>query len=304
MTPDIHTSSETMLNVGKGHQLYVQDWGNMRAKTTFIFLHGGPGSGCSDSHKQLFDPEKNRVIFFDQRGSGKSNPKGELQNNTTTDLVDDIELIMQKYKLEEFVLVGGSWGSTLALSYGIKYPRHVSAMILRGIFTGRQVEIDFLDKGGFKHFYPDVWERFVQSVPKKYHVDPSSYHGPHALGGGVQAKESAYAYSQLEGGIMKLDDRGAAESFETYDPSGTQIEIHYMQNKCFLPENYIFDNAKKLTMPIWLVQGRYDAVCPPITAYELDKLLPNSNLIWTVAGHGGGERANFDVTKTIISTFA
>lgn len=305
MTPDTHTISETMFDVGQGHQLYVQEWGNKKAKTTFMFLHGGPGSGCNDSHKLLFNPHKNRVIFFDQRGSGKSLPAGELKDNTTEHCINDIQVIANKFDLKTFVLVGGSWGSTLALAYGIAYPKTVQAMVLRGIFTGRQEEIEFLSKGGFRHFYPDVWERFAKSVPKEHQDSPSAYHGPRALGDNQKiAKESAYAYEQLEGSIMKLDDRYQAEEFEEFDPSGIRIEILYMQNKCFLSENHIFDNANKLTMPIWLVQGRYDAVCPPTIAYELHKKLPDSQLLWTLAGHGGGERANFDSTKTIIGTFA
>ncbi len=305
MTPDIYTISETMLGVGDEHQLYVQDWGNKAAETTFIFLHGGPGSGCNDGHKLHFNPLKNRVVFFDQRGSGKSIPAGELEANTTAHLVQDIETITKKLKLKNFILVGGSWGSTLALAYGLEHPNKVQAMILRGIFTGSQSEIDFMDKGEFRSFYPDVWDTFAQSVPEEYRDNPAEYHRPRALGKNKKAaKKSAYAYEQLESGIMRLDDRFKASDFEEFDPNGTLIEILYLQNRCFLPDNYILQNAHKLAMPIWLVQGRYDVVCPPITAYNLNKALPDSQLIWTLAGHGGGERENFDVTKTIIGTFA
>lgn len=305
MTPDTHTLSETMLDTGQGHRLYVQEWGNKQAKTAFIFLHGGPGSGCNDSHKLLFSPQKNRVIFFDQRGSGKSLPAGELKDNTTDHIIKDIELIADTYNLSSFVLVGGSWGSTLALAYSISHPEKVDALVLRGIFTGTQTEIDFLDQGGFRHFYPEVWDRFLDSVPEEHRDNPAAYHGPRATGANPQAvKESAYAYAQLEGSIMRLDDRITAEDFETFDPNGIRIEVHYMQNACFLPENHILDNVSKLIMPTWIVQGRYDAVCPPVTAYELDKRLPNSQLLWTVAGHGGSERQNFDATKTIIGSFA
>lgn len=305
MTPDTFTISEEMLDVGEGHQLYVQQWGNKQAETIFIFLHGGPGSGCNDSHKLLFNPEKNRVIFFDQRGSGKSLPTGELKNNTTKQLIADIELIVQKLALKTFVLVGGSWGSTLALAYSIEHPEKVKAMVLRGIFTGTQEEIDFLDKGGFRHFYPEVWERFVMSVPEAHRDNPAAYHRPRAISNDLNAvKESAFAYAQLEGGIIKLDDRSSIEDFENFDPNSSRIEIFYMQNTCFLPEGHIFNNASRLSMPIWIIQGRYDAVCPPITAHKLNKLLPNSQLLWTVAGHSGSDRQNFDVTKTAIGSFA
>jgi proline iminopeptidase len=304
MTPDAHTISEQMLPVGSGHTLYVHDWGSKKAKTTFVFLHGGPGSGCSDSHKKLFNRKKNRVIFFDQRGAGKSLPAGSHKDNTTQALIQDIEHIAQHFKLTTFVLVGGSWGSTLALAYSLEFPQRITALVLRGLFTGSQTEIDFLDKGGFKAFFPDAWEKFVTSVPPEFSHDPGAYHGQNVLGKNkALSKRSAYAYAELEGSIMRIDDRYAADDFETFDPSGTSIEVLYVRNRCFMPDNFILSNAHKLTMPVWLVQGRFDAVCPPITAYELSKRIPNNTLIWTMAGHSGHERANFEVTSTIIASF-
>src|SRR4051812_19735118 len=129
MTPDQHTNQELMLAVGDGHELYIQDWGNSTAKTPIINLHGGPGSGSANRYRKYFDPNKQRVIFFDQRGAGKSTPFGSLEHNTTQDLVEDIEKIAQKLELDTFVLAGGSWGSTLALAYGIAYPKRVAGMV-------------------------------------------------------------------------------------------------------------------------------------------------------------------------------
>lgn len=301
MNPDQFTLSELKLNVGDSHKLYVQEWGSANGKT-IVFLHGGPGSGCSDSHKALFNPQKDRVIFFDQRGAGKSTPSGSLKNNTTQDLVEDIEKIAEHFSLTDFVLVGGSWGSTLALAYALQYPMRVKAMVLRGLFTGSQEEIDFLDKGKFKAFFPDVWEDFVKRAPEKYRDDPSAYHSRQAFSENkTRRMSSLFAYSQMETNLIGLDDRARIVGEEGFEPAGTEIELHYMQNRCFMPDDFLLDNAHKLNMPVWLVQGRYDMVCPPITAYRLSKTLPNNKLIWTVAGHSGSDRANFDVVKTIIA---
>lgn len=304
MTPDKHTNQEFFLDVGDGHQLYVQDWGKEDAKYPIIFLHGGPGGGVSNKYRQRFVPEAQRIIFFDQRGCGKSLPSGTLENNTTDRLVDDIEKIALRLKLDSFILAGGSWGSTLALAYGIKYPKRVHAMVINGIFTGRKSELAWLDKGRFQTFFPDVWQQYLDRTPEEHHADPSAYHFRRALGSDENvAKESAYAYENVEGALLGLDDRYTPEDFEEYDPSPIKIEIHYLANNCFIPEAYILTNAHKLTMPVWIVQGRYDMVCPPTTAYELHQKLPNSQLIWTIAGHGN-DRPNYDVNRTILLQMA
>ena len=300
MTADEFTISESFLDVGNGSKLYVHDWGNKKTQTPIIYLHGGPGGWVNNKNRQFFNPQKQRVIFFDQRGSGQSKPLGELKNNTTADLVEDIEKIATKYKLGEFMLTGGSWGSCLALAYGIKYPHRVKAMVLRGIFTGSEEEIRWIDEGRFKTFFPDVWERYLAETPAKYRDNPSKYHFKQALGRSKQAKKSAYAYENLEFALLSLDDRYMAEDFKTYKPGGIKIEIQYLFNRCFMPERYILDNAHKLTMPIWLVQGRYDMVCPPKSAYELNKRLPKGELVWAVAGHASGERPIYDLMRAIL----
>src|SRR5258708_10643681 len=148
MTPDKFTVKEQMLPVGDGHTLYVHEWRNPTSGRTFVFLHCGPGSGCNDGHKGLFDGSRDRVIFFDQRCAGKSTPAGSLVANTTQHLVSDIEQIRKTLHLDAFTIVGGSWGSLLALAYALEHPTQVSAMVLRGIFTGSEAEDDYLYKGG------------------------------------------------------------------------------------------------------------------------------------------------------------
>lgn len=300
MTPDAYTIQEFFLEVGDGHQLYVQEWGNTKAKTPILFLHGGPGGSVQDKHRRLFDPKQQRVIFFDQRGCGRSLPYGLIKANTTKHLVEDIEKIAVKLGVKEFIITGGSWGCTLALAFSLAHPRRVKAMVLNGILTGSQSETDWVDKGGFRNFFPDIWEEYLRQTPKAHQTDPSAYHFQRALGDDeAAAKASIYAYENVEAALLQLDDRYYPESFEDYDPAGMRIEIHYLVNRFFLPDRYVFYHANRLTMPVYLVQGRYDVLCPPVSAYELHKALPNGHLIWTVSGHKT-ERESWTVIRTLL----
>lgn len=300
MTPDKHTNQELFLEVGDGHELYIHDWGNKSAKRVIFALHGGPGNGSSDRYKDLYDPARQRVIFHDQRGSGRSLPAGSLEHNTTKKLVEDITKIADKLGIKTFILTGGSWGSTLALAYGLQYPKRVEAMVLDGIFTGSQTEIDWLNQGRFKTFYPDAWDNFRHTVPKNHQQDPTTYHAKRILGKDEQAiKESAHAYSSMEGAVLSLDDRFIPSPLDDYDPNGMRIEVQYLTNGCFMPDRHILENAPKLTMPIWLVQGRYDMVCPPLAAYELHKRLPRSELVFAISGHRS-EHETWNLKRTIL----
>lgn len=300
MTPDQYTLKEFFIDVGDGHQLYVYEWGSPKGLPV-IFLHGGPGStNVKDRHKNLFDPQKHHVVFFDQRGAGRSIPFGSLEHNTTADLVEDIEKLAKHLKLKQFVLVGGSWGSTLALAYGLKHPKRVLAMVIDGIFTGSQEEIDWLDKGRFRPTFPDAWERYLEATPKSHHHDPSAYHFKRILGKDEEAvRLSGHAYATLEGSVMSLDDRFEVSDATGFDPSGIRVEVHYLANRCFMPDRHILSNARKLTMPIWMVQGRFDMVCPPATAYELNKKLPNSHLIFATSNHRN-EHEMYSLMRTIL----
>ncbi|HUD05994.1 MAG TPA: alpha/beta fold hydrolase [Candidatus Saccharimonadales bacterium] len=302
MTPDKFTIKELFVPVGDGHEIYVQEWGNPKAKVPILRLHGGPGSSTSDKARYQFNPYEHRVIFYDQRGCGRSIPFGSLKHNTTNDLVEDIEKILDYLKVDQCIITGASWGSCLALAYGIKYQERIKSMVLQGIFTGSKAEIQYLDSGGFRSFFPDVWDHYLSNTPKNHHSDPSGYHFARILGQDPEAKRaSAYIYANLEGSLIKLDDRFIPEDPKTFDPTETAIEVYYLFNNCFMPERYILNNAHKLNVPIWLVQGRYDFVCPPQTAYELHQLLPDSTLIWTMAGHAN-DRSNYDVNRTIFAS--
>jgi len=301
MDKDNFTNKIFYLDVGEGHKLWIHDWGNKHAKTPILFLHGGPGAGVNNGHQGYFNPEKQRVIFYDQRGSGKSKPAGSLRSNTTEHCIDDINKITGKLGIKKFIITGGSWGSCLALAYALKHPSKVKALVLRGIFTGSKREIDYLDKGEFRAFFPDVWDDYLQRTPAEHHDDPTAYHQKmYKSKDKAAAKASAYAYSELESALLGLDDRFHSEDYDSFDPAAISIELHYLSNGCFMPDRLILDNAHKIPVPTWLIQGRYDAVCPPITAYEMHKALPSSHLIWTIAGHKGSDRGIHDVSKAIL----
>lgn len=296
MNPDQFTIAEHMLDVGHGHKLYIQDWGNKKAKKPIMYLHGGPGGGCKDKHKLLFDPKTQRVIFFDQRGCGKSTPLGRWHHNNTQELAADITRIADYLNINKFVVTGGSWGSTLALYYAISQPKRVHALVIHGVFTASQAEIDWLDNGLFRTHFPDLWDAYVATAPKTYQANPSAYHYAQILGKDeAKAAQSAQAYSMLEGGIVSLDDNHPPINPVEFDPTGMQIEMRYLAKRCFLPEKYILKNAHKLKMPVHIVQGRYDFVCPPATAYQLSQRLPNATLTWTISGH----RAEHETTTVL-----
>lgn len=286
MNKDEYTISEKMLDVGDGHTLYVQEWGNSDASAPVIFLHGGPGSQIKDKHKRPFDPKTQRVIFFDQRGCGKSTPYGSIENNNTDKLVEDVSKVADAFSAKTFILNGSSWGSTLALAYLLAHPKRVHALVIGGIFTGSKTESDWIDEGQFKVFFPEVWQAFLDKTPAKHHDYPAKYHFDKVINGTAkEQKLSGYAYSCLESGVLQLDDRQSPENYKDYDPASIRIEMHYLANDWFLPERYILDNAHKLKMPVHIVQGRYDMVCPPIAAYELHNSLPDSKIYWTLSGH-------------------
>ncbi len=293
MTPDEYTISEHFLDVGNGHQVYVHDWGNKKAKSTIMLVKGGPGSSSKDKDKQTFDPTKQHVIFFDQRGSGRSLPLGSLENNTTSHLVNDMVKIAKYCSVDKLVLHGGSWGSTLSLCFAIEHPHMVEAMVLHGIFTATKKELDWLLDGDWRAFYPDVWARYLSQTPQPHQSNPSKFHMEQALDSArVNSKLSAFTFDLMEGSIGQLDDRATPEDFEAYDPTGIRTEIYYMANDCFIPDEHIIKNAHRLTMPIFMIQGRYDMVCPPTTAYHLHEALPDSQLIWTMNGHRPERESN------------
>jgi proline iminopeptidase len=287
MTPDGFTLSETYVDVGDGHRLYVHDWGCAEASRPVLALHGGPGTPSADGHKEYFDPSRQRVLFCDQRGVGRSEPYGSLESNTTQHLVDDLVTILDRFRVDKAVVMGGSWGSCLALAFALAHPERVHALALCGLLTGRQLELDWLNEGRWRTFFPEVWQWYLDRTPPEHHDDPTAYHFARILGDDEEAsKESAYAYTTVDSAVMTLDDRFAPSPLEEdFDPAPARIQAHYFTNSHFLPDEHLMDNADRLGMAVHVVQGRYDMICPPVTAYQLVERLPRGELYWAVSGH-------------------
>ena len=286
MTEDQYTNQAFTLPVGDGHELWVHDWGNPEAKTPIFFLHGGPGSQCKDKYKFTFNPTTQRVIFHDQRGAGQSLPAGEQDHNTTQELAADITKIADRLGIDTFIITGGSWGSTLALYYALEHPERITAVVVSGVFTASQAEIDWIDHGMFRTHFPDAWDRYTATVPSTHKDDPTAYHMANALGQNeAKALAAARAYGDLEAAALSLNDFHVPIPATETNLTGMLIEMRYLAKRCFLPDRYILNNAHRLTMPIHIVQGRYDFVCPPMTAYELAQIAPNTHLTFVQAGH-------------------
>ena len=276
--------NEFYLNVSSLHTIFVEESGNPKGKPV-IFLHGGPGGGIEPIYRQYFDPKVWRIIIFDQRGCGKSSPHAELKENTTWDLVNDIEKIREFLNIDSWLVFGGSWGSTLALTYAITYPKKCKALILRGIFLLRKIEIDWFYQTGCSYIYPDEWENYISVIPENEQNDlVKAYYKKLTSNNESTRIEAATAWSKWEASTSKLiqnkkslhhfDDQKIAEAF-------ARIECHYFINKGFFKyDGWILDNIDKIkNIPNVIIQGRYDVVCPMRSAWDLHKRWPKSNLI-------------------------
>lgn len=288
MTPDAHTNAEHTLEVGNGHALYIQDWGNKKAKQPIFFLHGGPGDGTKEKHKLPFDPKSQRVIFHDQRGSGRSTPIGKWHHNNTQELAADITKIADFLGIDKFILTGDSWGSTLALYYAIQAPKRVKALLVSAIWTCSEREAAWEREGLFQSHFPDKWEEYLEATPKEFRADPNGYHFARILGDNEEAAQhSALVYAKLVISIMSLDDHVLPIDPATFDRNSISTNVRYMTKNCFMSKDFILKNAHKLKMPVYILHGRYDLLCIPETAYRLHKAVPQSSLTWIVSGHRG-----------------
>ncbi len=294
--PEIKPFKTDHLKVSDIHKIYYELCGNPKGKPVFV-LHGGPGGSSSPYYRRFFNPDRFLIVLHDQRGAGKSKPYAELRQNTTQNLVEDIEKLRRHLKLDKILLFGGSWGSTLALAYGETYPENVSGMVLRGIFTATKAEIDHFYHGGVNKFFPETYGKLIDIVPE---AERQSM--PRALFKMVQSENRAdrlkvsllwtkyeYKVSTLETPeeLLKSLDHEDPEQFYAF----ALFENYYMANGCFLEEGQLLRNAEKISdIPIILVNGRYDMVCPPISAFRLHKKLPQSKLVIVEsAGHWMGD---------------
>lgn len=293
--PEIEPYHTEMLPVSDIHTLYVEQVGNPEGRPV-VFLHGGPGGGCSTQYRRYFNPEKWRIILFDQRGCGRSTPFAELKENTTWDLVEDIEKIRQHLGIESWAVFGGSWGSTLALSYAVTHPEKVTAMFLRGIFMLRKKEIDWFYQEGASKIYPDAWEHYLAPIPEKERDNlVQAYYKRLTSNDAEERKAAAKAWSVWEASTSKLiQDNQMMDAFGTDDFSQAfaRIECHYFINGGFFDEdNFLLNKVSRIRhIPSIIVQGRYDIVCPAESAWELHKAWPEAEFHMIAnAGHSLSE---------------
>ncbi len=294
--PVIEPFHSFMFPVSSLHTLYVEQVGNPKG-IPILFLHGGPGGGTEPDYRRFFDPEKFHIILFDQRGSGKSTPHACLEENTTWDLVADIEKIRTHIGIEKWHVFGGSWGSTLALVYAISHPQKVSSLIVRGIFLLRKKEIDWFYQHGTSEIFPEAWEKYLAPIPPEERHDLVGAYAKRLFGDDPELMmEAAQAWSIWEGSTSRLiPDTQAKKRFEAsmFAKAFARIECHYFVNKGFFThDNWILDNVDKIRdIPGVIIHGRYDVVCPADNAWQLHKAWPKSKLIYIPdAGHAAGER--------------
>jgi proline iminopeptidase len=293
MFPPIEPFRHGMLEVDDLHTLYWEECGNPDGQPV-LFLHGGPGGGLSPTHRRFFDPAHYRIVLFDQRGAGKSTPLGEYRQNTTDLLIEDIEKIRAMLGISQWLVFGGSWGSTLALAYGEAYPDQCLGFILRGIFLCTKAEVEWF-VNGIKNFYPEVHQRFAESVPEAerdnllqayvkrlFCDDPAIY------------LEAARNWSRYEGSCLFLEPQ--AEAIEQFETDAValgigRLEAHYMLNGAFMDEDQLIKNINLIRhLPAVIVQGRYDVICPPISAYRLHQAWPQAKFhMIKDAGHAAME---------------
>jgi len=292
--PEIHPDKTHRLKVDDTHELYIEECGDDTG-IPILFVHGGPGAGCEEYHRRFFDPTIYRIILFDQRGSGRSTPHASLENNTTQDLIADIEKIRDHLGIERWVLFGGSWGATLALVYAETHPSRVLGMILRGIFLCRPKEIQWFYQEGASRFFPDYWKDFVHAIPESERHDLVGAHYKRLVGDDEVARmASAKAWSRWEGRTATLTPRHKVVNYFGRPHVAlalARIEAHYFMNNSFLDDNQILRDARKIgDIPGYIIHGRYDLICPLENAFDLADAWPAGQLeIVPAAGHSASE---------------
>jgi len=297
--PEIKPNRQWRLAVDPPHELYIEECGNPDG-IPVLFLHGGPGAGCVAYHRRFYDPEVYRIILFDQRGAGQSTPHAELQDNTTQALIADIEAIREECGVEQWLVFGGSWGSTLALLYAQAHPRHVSGLIVRGIFLCRPEDIHWFYQQGASRLFPEYWEQYLAPVDESERDDMvSAYYRLLTSDDELTRLKAARAWSLWEGHtISLLPCKQTEQSFAAakFALAMARIECHYFINNSFLEENQILNNIDKIAdIPAIIVHGRYDVVCPVDQAFALHAVWPQAELqIISNAGHAATEPGIID----------
>jgi proline iminopeptidase len=293
--PEISPYHATWIERPHGHKIYVELSGNPHGKP-IIFLHGGPGGGTNPKQRQFFDPKHYQIILFDQRGCGQSKPLGETKGNTTQDLLSDMEAIRKHFDIKRWIIFGGSWGSALALAYATQYPETIKALILRGIFLSRKTELDwFLDE--VKAFFPEAHQTLLDFLPDDKRDGLVKNYSELVFSNDLKISGPAsISWNRFESGLLKLLPQAEDNTILTDEDiqneiARARVQLHYIKDQCFIDGKKILEEVKQLKdIPTTIIQGRYDMVCPPITAYELYQCMPHANFIMVPdAGHSASE---------------
>jgi proline iminopeptidase len=308
--PEIEPYQSGTLAVSDLHQIHFEQSGNPAGKPV-VFLHGGPGGGCEPRMRRFFDPNRYRIVLFDQRGSGKSTPHACLEQNTTWDLVSDIEQLREHLGIERWQVFGGSWGSTLALAYAEKHPSRVSELVLRGIFLLRRWELDWFYQEGASRLFPDTWAKFLEPIPLEERSNLMNAYHQRLLSPDAQVRTAAAkAWSVWEAStsFFHANEEYVAHAAEDdFALAFARIECHYFQNRGFFqPETQLLDDARLIRhVPCVIVHGRYDVVCPLQNAWDLERVFPEAELeVVHDAGHSAFEPGNTDALVRATDRFA
>lgn len=291
--PPIEPFDRRMLDVGNGHHIYLEQSGNPLGQPILV-VHGGPGGGTSPAMRRFFDPTAYRIVMFDQRGCGNSRPLGEVRDNTTQDLIADMETIRDLLGIRRWALFGGSWGATLSLAYAITHPERVTSMVLRGIFLGTKAELAWFYGGGAAHFFPEEWSSLTEALPEAERGNViKAYHDRLFSGDLTQEMSFGRLWANWENHLAALRSEGHDAPL-AYARIFARLEAHYFHNDCFLPEDdWIYRNRFAIAdIPSTIVQGRYDMICPPSTAFRLAQGWSAAQLVMVpAAGHAMSEPA-------------
>jgi proline iminopeptidase len=308
--PAIEPYETGRIKVSDIHDVYFEVSGNPKGKPAVV-CHGGPGGGTTPSMRRYFNPEKYRIVLFDQRGCGKSTPNAELRENTTWDLVADMEKLRRRLDIERWQVFGGSWGSTLALAYAETHPERVTELVLRGIFTLRRAEIGWFYQEGASWMFADAWEKYLEPIPERERGDLVAAYYRRLTGDDPAARlAAAKAWSAWEGGTVSLvpsQERIDSFSADSFALAFARIECHYFMNGGFFEnDDQLIANADRIRhIPAVIVQGRYDVCTPMKTAWDLHKAWPEAEfVIVSDAGHAASEPGIIDALVRATNAYA
>jgi proline iminopeptidase len=309
--PALEPFSKDVLELDDGQSIYFEQSGN-KTGLPVIFLHGGPGSGCNENHRRYFNPDKFRIIIFDQRGCNRSQPNGCVENNSTQDILDDVESIRNKLNIEKLILFGGSWGATLALLYAEQCPQYVSGIILRGTFLARQCDFEWFAHDGVSRIFPDYWQEYLSNFDEDEMHERLRVLHRRVFSDNKEIQLQAAKVWSLWAGRVVTHNLGLKEEYALEVGNDeklineVKIEMHYAMNRYFIKDNQILDNISTIPdVPVTIIHGRKDLTCLPESSWSVHQALANSKLhIVPNAGHLASEPAMIDALITATDQMA